>query len=50
MGIIQTLLGHSDLEETTLYLHLSQRYPNDLNATVSPPDSLKLKDSSPQDE
>jgi site-specific recombinase XerD len=47
VGTIQTLLGHSDLEEITLYLHLSQRY---LNATVSPPDSLKLKDSSPQDE
>src|SRR5216684_2274580 len=44
---IQTLLGHSDLEETTLYLHLSQRH---LNATVSPLDSLKLTDRSPQDE
>ncbi len=43
---IQTLLGHSDLEETTLYLHLSQRR---LNATASPLDSLKLKDESPQD-
>lgn len=44
---IQTLLGHSDLEETTLYLHLSQRR---LNATASPLDSLKLKDESPQDQ
>lgn len=44
---IQTLLGHSDLEETTLYLHLSERH---LNATASPLDSLKLKDSSPQEE
>ena len=44
---IQTLLGHSDLEETTLYLHLSQRR---LNATASPLDSLKLKDRPPQDE
>ena len=44
---IQTLLGHSDLEETTLYLHLSQRH---LNATASPLDSLKLKDESPQDQ
>ena len=44
---IQMLLGHSDLEETTLYLHLSQRH---LNATASPLDSLKLKDGSPQDE
>lgn len=44
---IQTLLGHRDLEETTLYLHLSQRR---LNATASPLDSLKLKDDSPQDQ
>jgi site-specific recombinase XerD len=44
---IQTLLGHSDLEETTLYLHLSQRR---LNATASPLDSLKLKDESQQDQ
>ena len=44
---IQLLLGHSDLEETTIYLHLSERH---LNATVSPLDSLKLKDRSPQDE
>ncbi len=39
-------LGHSDLEETTLYLHLSQRR---LNATASPLDSLKLNGESPQD-
>jgi integrase/recombinase XerD len=44
---IQTLLGHRDLEETTIYLHLSQRH---LNATASPLDSLKLKDRSPQDQ
>jgi integrase/recombinase XerD len=44
---IQMLLGHSDLEETTIYLHLSERH---LNATVSPLDSLKLKDESPQDD
>jgi integrase/recombinase XerD len=44
---IQTLLGHSDWEETTLYLHLSQRR---LNATASPLDSLKLKDESPQNQ
>jgi len=44
---IQMLLGHSDLEETTIYLHLSERH---LNATVSPLDSLKLKDRSPQEE
>jgi len=44
---IQILLGHRDLEETTIYLHLSERH---LNATTSPLDSLKLKDSSPQEE
>src|ERR1017187_8033703 len=38
---IQMLLGHSDLEETTIYLHLSQRH---LSATASPLDSLKLKE------
>src|SRR5882672_6595849 len=43
---IQRLLGHSDLEETPIYLHLSGRH---LNATVSPLDSLKLNDESPQD-
>jgi site-specific recombinase XerD len=42
---IQVLLGHRDLEETTIYLHLSQRH---LNATASPLDSLKLKDKVPQ--
>jgi site-specific recombinase XerD len=40
---IQILLGHSDLKETALYLHLSQHH---LNATASPLDSLELKDSS----
>ncbi len=44
---IQMLLGHRDLEETTIYLHLSQRH---LNATASPLELLKLKDESPQDE
>jgi integrase/recombinase XerD len=43
---IQILLGHRDLEETTIYLHLSERH---LNATSSPLDSLKLKDRSPQE-
>ncbi|HEV3419131.1 MAG TPA: site-specific integrase, partial [Candidatus Acidoferrum sp.] len=33
---IQILLGHRDLEETTIYLHLSERH---LNATSSPLDS-----------
>ena len=44
---IQMLLGHRDLEETTVYLHLSQRH---LQATASPLDSLKLKNGSPQDD
>jgi len=34
------LLGHSDLEETTIYLHLSQRH---LSATASPLDALSLR-------
>jgi site-specific recombinase XerD len=36
---IQVLLGHRDLEETTLYLHLSHRH---LSATASPLDSLAV--------
>jgi len=36
---IQMLLGHSDLEETTIYLHVSKRH---LNATPSPLDTLLL--------
>jgi integrase/recombinase XerD len=36
---IQILLGHRDLEETTIYLHLSQRH---LSATASPLDALAL--------
>ncbi len=36
---IQMLLGHRDLEETTIYLHISKRH---LNATPSPLDSLTL--------
>jgi site-specific recombinase XerD len=43
---IQMLLGHRDLEETTIYLHLSERH---LNATASPLDLLKLKDGPPQE-
>ena len=37
---IQLLLGHHDLKETTLYLHLSQPH---LHAIASPLDSLQLK-------
>src|ERR1700728_2976440 len=36
---IQILLGHRDLEETTIYLHLSQKH---LSATSSPLDQLTL--------
>jgi len=43
---IQMLLGHRDLEETTIYLHLSERH---LSATANPLDLLKRKDPSPQD-
>jgi integrase/recombinase XerD len=42
---IPLLLGHHDLKQTTIYLHLSRPH---LNATASPLDSLKLKDKSPQ--
>ena len=44
---IQILLGHQDLKETTVYLHLSERR---LKATASPLDSLQLKSESPQEE
>jgi site-specific recombinase XerD len=36
---IQILLGHRDLEETTIYLHLSRKH---LSATASPLDMLSL--------
>jgi integrase/recombinase XerD len=44
---IQILLGHRDLQETTIYLHLSQRH---LNPTASPLDSLQLKGKVAQSE
>jgi integrase/recombinase XerD len=44
---IQILLGHHDLKETALYLHLSQRH---LHATASPLDSLVLKGRSEPEE
>jgi hypothetical protein len=37
---IQIVLGHHDLKETAIYLHLSQR---DLHATASPLDALVLE-------
>jgi site-specific recombinase XerD len=42
---IQMLLGHRDLEETTIYLHVSKQR---LERTASPLDTLKLEDRSPQ--
>jgi site-specific recombinase XerD len=39
LGTIQILLGHRDLEETTIYLHLSNKH---LSATASPLDMFQL--------
>ncbi len=44
---IQILLGHHDLKETAIYLHLSQRH---LHATASPLDALVWKGRSQQEE
>ena len=43
---IQILLGHRDLEETTIYLHLSQKH---LGETTSPLDALSLSPSPAND-
>jgi integrase/recombinase XerD len=43
---IQILLGHHDLKETAIYLHLSRRH---LHATASPLDALVLKSRSEQE-
>jgi site-specific recombinase XerD len=37
---IQLLLGHERLEDTTVYLHLSQRH---LHAAINPLDQLTLR-------
>ena len=44
---IQILLGHRDLEETTIYLHLSKLH---LSATASPLDKLPLSPAETKDE
>ena len=44
---IQMLLGHNDLEQTTIYLHVSELR---LKATASPLDSLPVRSKSPQEE
>jgi len=43
---IQLLLGHNDLKETVIYLHLSERH---LHAASSPLDSLSLEGQSPHE-
>jgi site-specific recombinase XerD len=42
---IQLLMGHERLEDTTIYLHLSQRH---LHAAINPLDQLTLR-SAPED-
>ena len=44
-GTIQLLMGHERLEDTTIYLHLSQRH---LHAAINPLDQLTLRN--PQEE
>ena len=43
---LQILLGHEDLKDTLIYVHLSTPH---LNATASPLDSLALNDNSPDE-
>jgi integrase/recombinase XerD len=40
---IQLLLGHANLEHTTVYLHLSQRH---LHAAPNPLDQIQIDSSS----
>ena len=44
---IQMLLGHNDLKQTTIYLHVSELR---LNSTASPLDTLSLGSELPQEE
>jgi len=41
---IQLLMGHSRLEDTTLYLHLSRRH---LKTTINPLDQLPVQNDTP---
>jgi site-specific recombinase XerD len=43
---LQVLLGHEDLKDTLIYVHLSTPH---LNATASPLDSLELNDQPPDE-
>jgi len=43
---LQVLLGHEDLKDTLIYVHLSTPH---LNATASPLDSLALSDKPPDE-
>jgi len=43
---LQVLLGHEDLKDTLIYVHLSTPH---LNATASPLDSLELNDKPPDE-
>ena len=47
LRVVQILLGHASLEETEIYLHISQQQ---LIATASPLDSLKLATTVPDPE